>query len=151
MNPRLNTIDPSTGYRDSTRIKNKSLDDTEIYVTFSGGGTRAAAFSFGVLEELRRQQVPAAGKTVRLLDEVGFISGVSGGSFTALSYGLYGERLFSEYEKRFLKRDVQAEIILRTLNPANWGKLWSKGLGALNSPLTTTTKSCSRVRRSATW
>ena len=57
------------------------------------------------------------------------ITGVSGGSFTALSYGLYGDRLFDEYEKRFLKRDVQGEIIARTFNPKNWASLWSTAWG----------------------
>ena len=35
---------------------------TLLVLTFSGGGTRAAAFSFGVLEELRRTVVHAAGR-----------------------------------------------------------------------------------------
>jgi NTE family protein len=51
------------------------------------------------------------------------ITGVSGGSFTALAYGLYGDKLFAEYEQRFLKRDVQGEIVSRSFSPANWGKL----------------------------
>lgn len=129
INLRLAEIDQGKGYRESTRTTKKSLNDTDILITFSGGGTRAAAFSFGVLEELRRQNIPVGGRPVRLLDEVGFISGVSGGSFTALSYGLLGDRLFSEYPERFLKRNVQGEIIQRTLNPLNWGKLWSTGVG----------------------
>ena len=54
---------------------------------------------------------------------------MSGGSFTALAYGLYGEKLFDDYETRFLKRDVQGEIVSRTLNPANWGKLSSTAWG----------------------
>ena len=41
------------------------------------------------------------------------ITSVSGGSFTALAYALYGERLFSEYEARFLKRDVQGALLAR--------------------------------------
>ena len=45
-----------------------------------------------------------------------------GGSFTALAYALHGERLFSEYEERFLKRDVQGALLSRSLNPFNWGK-----------------------------
>ena len=53
------------------------------------------------------------------------ITGVSGGSFTALAYGLYGDKLFDDYEKRFLKRDVQGEITSRTLNPIYWPSLWS--------------------------
>ncbi len=67
-----------------------------IIVAFSGGGTRAAAFSYGVLEFLRRTEVvDSKGRKVRLLDEVDVITGVSGGSFTALAYGLYGDKLFA--------------------------------------------------------
>ena len=50
------------------------------------------------------------------------ITGVSGGSFSALAYALYGDRLFAEYEGRFLKRDVQGTLFGRTLNPINWWK-----------------------------
>ena len=54
---------------------------------------------------------------------------MSGGSFTALAYGLYGDKLFDDYEQRFLKRDVQGEIIARAFNPRNWGELSSTGWG----------------------
>src|SRR5215472_5351704 len=101
-----------------------------VVLAFSGGGTRAAAFSFGALEALRRIEiVTKAGRKTRLLDEVDVITGVSGGSFTALAYGLYGDKLFDEYEARFLKRNVQGEITARTLNPLNWGALSSTGWG----------------------
>ncbi len=60
---------------------------------------------------------------------VDVITGVSGGSFTALAYGLYGDKLFADYEQRFLKRDVQGEIISRTLSPKSWGDLSSTGWG----------------------
>ncbi|MEF8707352.1 MAG: patatin-like phospholipase family protein [Candidatus Accumulibacter propinquus] len=101
-----------------------------MILAFSGGGTRAAAFSYGVLEFLRRTEVVGpAGHTARLLDEVNVITGVSGGSFTALAYGLYGDKLFTDYERRFLKRNVQGEIIARTFSPRNWGNLWSLGWG----------------------
>jgi NTE family protein len=109
------------------QVKNK---DNLVVLAFSGGGTRAAAFSYGVLEFLRRTElIGPKGNRGRLLDEVDVITGVSGGSFTALAYGLYGEKLFTEYEQGFLKRNVQGEIISRTLNPAYWGKLWSTGWG----------------------
>ncbi len=101
-----------------------------VVLAFSGGGTRAAAFSYGVLEALRRIEiVTKAGRKIRLLDEVDVITGVSGGSFTALAYGLYGENLFDEYEARFLKRNVQGELAARMLNPLNWGALSSTGWG----------------------
>ena len=48
---------------------------------------------------------------------------MSGGSFTALAYGLYGDKLFADYEQRFLKRDVQGELLSRALSPAYWGDL----------------------------
>ncbi len=69
------------------------------------------------------------GNKVRLLDAVDVITGVSGGSFTALAYGLYGDKLFDDYEQRFLKRNVQGEIIARTFSPANWGNLASPNWG----------------------
>ena len=100
-----------------------------VVLAFSGGGTRAAAFSFGVLEELRRTEVVVDGRKTRLLDEIDVITGVSGGSFTALAYGLHGEKLFDDYEQRFLKRDVQGELLARFLSPTNWPSLWSEGWG----------------------
>jgi NTE family protein len=60
---------------------------------------------------------------------VDLVAGVSGGSFTALAYALYGERLFGEYQDRFLKRNVQGELIQRILNPANWPRLARDGYG----------------------
>jgi NTE family protein len=101
-----------------------------VVLAFSGGGTRAAAFSYGVLEALRDIEVTTqGGARTRLLDEVDVITGVSGGSFTALGYGLYGDRLFGLFENSFLKRDVQGALIRRLLNPLNWPALWSAGWG----------------------
>jgi NTE family protein len=95
-----------------------------VVLAFSGGGTRAAAFSYGVLEFLRDTEIVGPkGNKGPLARQVDVITGVSGGSFTALAYGLYGDKLFVDYEQRFLKRDVQGEIISRTFSPANWGKL----------------------------
>ena len=68
-----------------------------------------------------------------MLDEVDLVTGVSGGSFTALAYGLYGDKLFDIYEASFLKRDVQGELIARALNPGNWGALSSETLGPLRA------------------
>ena len=122
INPPIAHADPNTGYRYGTReLKD---NDTLVVLAFSGGGTRAAAFSYGVLEQLKDTEViKQDGKKIRLLDTVGVITGVSGGSFTALAYGLYGDRLFAEYEQRFLKRNVQGELITRFLNPLRWGNL----------------------------
>jgi len=100
-------------------------DEILLIVSFSGGGTRAAAFAYGVLEELRQTPVFIDGKPRRLLDEVDIISGVSGGSFTAAYYGLHGEDTFDDFEERFLRRNVQADIVARLFYPTNWFRLGS--------------------------
>src|SRR5262249_1833123 len=118
VNPPITQFVPERGYQYSTRIRHSRDPQNLVILAFSGGGgIRAAAFSYGVLETLRRTEIVGpSGTSFRLLDQVDIITGVSGGSFTALAYGLYGERLFDEYEKRFLKRNVQGELIGRLLN-----------------------------------
>jgi NTE family protein len=94
-----------------------------LALAFSGGGTRAAALSYGVLEELRDTVVVVGGERKRLLDEVDAISSVSGGSFTSAYYGLYGDRIFEDFEQRFLKRNVQKQLLLQLLRPKNWFRM----------------------------
>ena len=130
INPPITQADPRTGYRFETRQTADKDKQNLVVLAFSGGGTRAAAFSYGVLEFLRRTEIVGPkGNKARLLDEVDVITGVSGGSFTALAYGLYGDKLFTDYEQRFLKRDVQGEIVARTFSPSNWGKLGATAWG----------------------
>ena len=50
------------------------------------------------------------GKKRRLLDEVDGISSVSGGSFTAGYYGLFGDRIFEDFETKFLKKNIQGAL-----------------------------------------
>ena len=64
--------------------------------------TRAASLSYGVLEELARTEIEIHGTKRRLLDEVDMISSVSGGSFTAAYYALFGDRIFEYFEGCFL-------------------------------------------------
>ncbi len=130
INAPLGQIDRKAGYRYETRADRSENDpSTVVVLAFSGGGMRAAAFSYGVLEELRRTGVTIHGRRSRLIDEIDLIAGVSGGSFTALAFGLHGERLFDDYEQRFLKRDVQGELLARLLSPGNWASLSSDGWG----------------------
>jgi NTE family protein len=126
VNPPITQVDARAGYRFATRAEQFKDKQNLVVLAFSGGGTRAAAFSYGVLEALRPLEIvgPKGGR-IRMLDEVDVVTGVSGGSFTALSFGLYGEKLFDLYETSFLKRDVQGEIIRRVLSPGNWGA-WNR-------------------------
>jgi len=130
VNPPIRETSLDKGYTFQNRMKYFKTNDNLVVLAFSGGGTRAAAFSYGVLEFLRGTEVVGPrGQKAQLIDAVDMITGVSGGSFTALAYGLYGDRLFDDYEQRFLKRNVQGELIARAFNPGNWGSLSSTGWG----------------------
>ena len=126
VNQPLQQVDPDSGYRGKFMGQPGNSDELLLYLTFSGGGTRAAAFSYGVLEELKNTEVTINGKTRRLLGEVDAISAVSGGSFTAGYYGLFGDRIFEDFETRFLKKNILGALIRRVfLNPVNWARLFS--------------------------
>jgi NTE family protein len=130
VNPPLSQPQSTDERRFEGMERRRGEHEDLVILAFSGGGTRAAAFAYGVLETLRDIEVTASsGRKARLLDEVDVITGVSGGSFPALGYGLYGDRLFDIFENGFLKRDVQGTIIRRVLNPLNWPALWSSAWG----------------------
>ena len=123
----LSAFDPESGYRFSNRQASEDADDVFVVLTFSGGGFRASAMSYGVLEELRDTTVQLPGRAApsRLLDEVDMISSVSGGSFTAAYYGLFGERIFSDFRQRVLDQDFKREAILGVLSPLSVPRLAS--------------------------
>ena len=126
-NARSTASDFSTGYRFRHTASPTNSSDVLLMLAFSGGGTRAAALSYGVLEELARTPVDAQGKPHRLLDEVDIISSVSGGSFTGAYYARWGDRIFSDFESQFLKKNVQTGLLLRLLAPWNQVRLASPG------------------------
>lgn len=125
-NPPLKAVSPTTGYRYGVVRPRPTSDKPFVILAFSGGGTRAAAFSFGLMEELRLVEYTTKdGSKRKLLDDVEIISSVSGGSFTSAYYALFPERFFSEFPQRFLYRDIQGGLVLRLFNPYNWFRLAS--------------------------
>lgn len=98
-------------------------DETFVVLTFSGGGTRAACLSYGVLKELKNTKLPGTNRTA--LDEVDVISTVSGGSFTGAYFALFGDRIFADFEAKFLNRNIQGELAAKVANPYNWVRLAS--------------------------
>jgi NTE family protein len=130
VTPELAHFEPDGGYRwNPHRALPDNDPQTLLILTFSGGGTRAAAFSYGVLEELRRTTVRTPRGTSTALSEIDLVTGTSGGSFTALAYALYGERLFELYEHAFLKHDVEGALLQRLFNPLRWPQVLSQGFG----------------------
>jgi NTE family protein len=117
------------GYRVAEVNRAGQSDDLLVVLAISGGGTRAAALGYGVLEELRRTEVTVNGAKRRLLDEVDVISAVSGGTLPATYYGLRGEKAFEEFEARVLYRNLERDLVMRILTPSNWFRLPSGTFG----------------------
>lgn len=106
--------------------KHQPLGDVLFLLAFSGGGTRAAALSYGVLEELKDTQYQNSGNGTRLLDEVDRISSVSGGSFTSAYYGLFGDQIFDDFKDVFLYKNIQGELSDLVLTFSNFiGSMFS--------------------------
>ena len=101
-------------------------------VTLSGGGARAAAFGLGVLQELKATRFELEGRDTTLLDEVGLISGVSGGSILASYYAAFGDETFERFERDFLLVNFQQGLIRQAVSPSNLYDLGSPWYGRSN-------------------
>jgi len=113
---------PNTTYRFGNL--QQKLGPLFVCLTFSGGGTRAAALAYGVLEQLNASPIPGRqGDT--LLAHVACISSVSGGSFTAAYYGLFGKQIFQDFKKKMLERNLESALVLNAIKPLNLYRLLS--------------------------
>jgi NTE family protein len=83
--------------------------ETAIGLSFSGGGTRASAFAFGVLQELGRTDARTASRS-SLIDQVSLVSGVSGGSVTAAYFALHGHETLGNFRQKFLVQDAESSL-----------------------------------------
>jgi len=131
-NQPLNQWDPTAGYRfrNLTPPDTNNTDGLLIFATFSGGGTRASTLAFGALRELALHQITWEGQQKLLLDELDIIFALSGGTFTGGYYALHGDRIFHDFEARFLRKDWESELKARVLkSPGNWIRLWSPYFG----------------------
>ncbi len=96
-------------------------------MTFSGGGTRAAAFSYGVLQGFDETRVDNGGRAMSLLDQLDFVSGVSGGSVLAAYYGLKKRAAMTDFKQRFLLANGE-EALQTDLSFLNLAKGLSGGI-----------------------
>lgn len=85
-------------------------DETAIALSFSGGGTRAAAFSYGVLLGFHDTTIRTRNGSVPLSERIDFVSGVSGGSVLAAYYGLRKQAALSDFKERFLLRNAEESL-----------------------------------------
>ncbi|MEF3048814.1 patatin-like phospholipase family protein [Pseudotabrizicola sp. L79] len=111
-------INPPLDGENLALVDQSTVQPGELYVglAFSGGGMRASAFAYGMLEELRAQGV-VTGTPNGVLDHVRLVSGVSGGSVTAAQFGLYGPAGLVGYRERYLLTNAEKYMANSPLNP----------------------------------
>jgi NTE family protein len=115
----------ATGARDAQIVERPVV----AAVTLSGGGARAAAFGLGVLRELKATEFSLNGHPTTLLDEVGLISGVSGGSVLAAHYAAFGDDSLERFESEFLLDDFEGGLVRSMLSPVGLYRLSSPWYG----------------------
>lgn len=129
MNEPLHSAAGNNEYRLVDVNRGGGGESTLVLVALSGGGKRSAAFGFGVLRGMRDIHVKPEGKDSTLLDEVDLLAGVSGGSFPAAHFGLYGEKSFETFPDDFLYPDIEAYIWGTFLLPWNWDWIFNPLVG----------------------
>ena len=126
----IDTVDLKRGYRfETSRLQRNDEDDTLIVLMFSGGGTRAAALGYGVLEQLHKQQITIGGKKQSLMSNVDVVVGVSGGSVLAAYFALKGEETIPLFYKRFLHQNFQRQVVKQAFSMSNLPRLASPEYG----------------------
>ncbi len=93
------------------------------------GGVRSAAFAYGVLDQLSKEQYIWGNQRQSLLSQFDYVRGVSGGSIVGAYYALYGESQFKNLKKDLLYKDFQGDLIGRFFDPQVWIGLISKKYG----------------------
>ena len=111
--PRQSHLDGAhSALHDDSELSHSELSDDPIFIglTFSGGGTRAAAFGYGVIKEIEATQIHVLDRPTSLFEHIDILSGVSGGSVLAAYVGLKGRAGYSDFRERFLLRNAEESI-----------------------------------------
>jgi NTE family protein len=127
INAKLDKYEPVKIVMGKTLNSPNRANDLLMVLSFSGGGTRAAALAYGVLEALNDIELPPLpgstgpqeGQGRRLMQEVDVVTGVSGGSLTAAYFALRGDDVFKDFKENFLYRNVTLGLVGLMLNPYN--------------------------------
>ena len=85
-------------------------EETIIGLSFSGGGMRAAAFSYGAIKELASYDSRFRNSNKSLIEDVVFVAGVSGGSVPAAYIALHGAKTIPSFRDNFLYKDPQSSF-----------------------------------------
>jgi NTE family protein len=129
INPPLARIDAQTGYRAQRAFAAEPGDRIFMHMSVSGGGTRAAALGFGVMEAMRDTPIRWEGQDKRLIDELDMLMGVSGGSMLAASYALHGVDGLQRFDDAFFKAPLQSGLLSLALSPRSLWRIQSTRFG----------------------
>ena len=103
------------------------IEGDALILALSGGGARAASFSYGALLALRGMPAAQGG---RLIDRVRLVTSVSGGSITAAYFGQHGPDDLDGFRAAALDKDWAGDL------NALWAPTsWANALnGGINGP-----------------
>lgn len=124
----ITQITPDQGYRVKNIIE-QHQDGHLIILMLSGGGSRAAALGYGVLEQFKQTPVGHSSLNATLLDHIDLVFGVSGGSVLATYFSLTGKEVVPHFEENFLKKDFESQLTSQFFSFANLPKLTSAQYG----------------------
>ncbi|WP_373778262.1 patatin-like phospholipase family protein [Glaesserella sp.] len=123
----ISQITPDKGYRVKTLMEQR--DGNLIILMLSGGGSRAAALGYGVLEQFKQTAIGSNPFQSTLLDNIDLVFGVSGGSVLATYFSLEGKDVVPKFEDNFLKKDFESQLTSQFFSLANVPKLTSEQYG----------------------
>jgi NTE family protein len=110
---------------DSTRA-----GDILVVASFSGGGSRAAAFAHATLAEMDLHPFFWNGRRTTLAQEVDMVAGVSGGSVAAAHIALHGITAhLQRFPAEFLQVDFQGKLLGAALSPSKLYQMTSRWQG----------------------
>jgi NTE family protein len=110
---------------DGYAIRNLTAADNSdsllLIAAFSGGGYRAAAMAFAVMEVLSETEIVWDGHRSTMMKELDAISAVSGGSLAAAYFARDPADFLQTFRGRVLDFNLQAALLSRVLSPSG---LW---------------------------
>jgi NTE family protein len=107
-------------------------DHPLVVLTFSGGGSRAAALAAALVERLNNLHYTAGGETRALASDIAVVSSVSGGSVYAADLGLNGPSHATSFMRRIQDFDGIGWLVRRALDPFTWLSLQFEGQTRIN-------------------
>ncbi len=109
----------------------QDIADDEVFIglAFSGGGTRASSFSFGMLKALQ-EAAQSQKNPDGLLKHVRLVTGVSGGSVTAAYFGLHGPNGMESYREKYLIQNAEKYMSTSVWNPVTLARGLSGGVNS---------------------